>query len=228
MLSTSTVKKRIFISKPMEEVTALAEKCAENNSLLIAASLIDFEAVPFHVDAPFDVLFIGSIRAARFFMEQYPIPENVQIACIGSTTARKINELGIGVSFIGQQASNPIMVGETFRIWLGERRVFFPISTESKRTISSCIPSEQREEKIVYRTFFVPQQFDQMDVYIFTSPSNVESYMQIHSQPRGTIVAWGETTRKALHAVGIEATKTLVNGDLAELIDYLISSHYFL
>lgn len=221
MLPVNSPKKRIFISKPIEELEVLAQKCTETNSSLFATALIDFEAIPFDIDHPFDVIFFASIRAARFFLMAHPIPSETQVACIGNATAQKINALGQGVSFIGTQASNPVVVGETFRTWLGERRVFFPLSSESKRTIPACIPSEQREEKTVYRTRFTPQKIAQMDVYIFTSPSNVESYMRMNTAPVGRIIAWGETTKKALQSFGIRADEVLKNGDVTELIELL-------
>jgi uroporphyrinogen-III synthase len=218
------VKKSIFISKNASELPLLSAFCSSNQLTLTAQSFIEFTALSFNVIESYDVLFFGSIRAAEFFFAQESFPEHCQIACVGAVTAKKINALGFGVSFIGEQAGNPLHVAEMFKIWLGERRVLFPLSTVSKRTIVEQIPTPQRIEVAIYETCALPLKIEKSDCLIFTSPSNVESYLLQNEINGNTLIAWGKTTKNALEAKGFSVDFTLQESNEENLITYLKES----
>lgn len=218
------MKKSIFISKNASELPLLSAFCATNQLSLTAQSFIEFTALPFIIKESYDVLFFGSIRAAEFFFAKESLPAHCQIACVGAVTAKKINALGFGVSFIGEQAGNPLHVAEMFKIWLGERRVLFPLSTVSKRTIVEQIPTAQRIEVAIYETGALPLKIEKSDCLIFTSPSNVESYLLQNEINGNILIAWGTTTRNALEAKGFSVDFTLQEANEENLITYLKES----
>lgn len=218
------MKKSIFISKNASELPLLSAFCATNQLSLTAQSFIEFTALPFIIKESYDVLFFGSIRAAEFFFAKESLPAHCQIACVGAVTAKKINALGFGVSFIGEQAGNPLHVAEMFKIWLGERRVLFPLSTVSKRTIVEQIPTAQRIEVVIYETGALPLKIEKSDYLIFTSPSNVESYLLQNEINGNILIAWGTTTRNALEAKGFSVDFTLQEANEENLITYLKES----
>lgn len=215
------MKKSIFISKNASELPLLSTFCVSHQFTLSAHSLITFNALSFEMDVSYDVVFFSSIRAAEFFLAQEKLPEHCQIACIGAVTAKKINALGFGVSFIGEQAGNPLHVAEMFKIWLGERRVLFPLSTVSKRTIVEQIPTAQCIEVAIYETCALPLKIEKSDYLIFTSPSNVESYLLQNEINGNILIAWGTTTRNALEAKGFSVDFTLQEANEENLITYL-------
>ena len=215
---TKNLNKSIFISKDISEVAILQQFCLANNINLIAHSLIRFEAIPFQVNQTYDVLFISSIRAAEFFLKTEKIKPETVIACIGQTTASKLEDLGIKISFVGEKSGNPI---EVFKKWLGNRTVLIPQSNISKRTIGSLLPSNQCIEPIVYKTVSDCKIIAVCNTYIFTSPSNVVSFLKCNKLPLGKIIAWGETTRKQIEAKGITVSITLQKAEVGELIKLL-------
>ena len=215
------MNKSIFISKDLSEVTLLQQFCLANKINLIGSSLIRFEAVSFEVNQTYDVLFISSIRAAEFFLKTEKIKPETVIACIGQLTARKLEELRLKITFVGEKSGNPIEVAEEFKKWLGNRTVLIPKSNISNRTIGSLLPSSQCIEPIVYKTVSDCKVITDCNTYIFTSPSNVDSFLICNESPLGKIIAWGETTKKHIEAKGITVSNTLQKAEVGELIKLL-------
>ena len=215
------MNKSIFISKDLSEVTILQQFCLANNINLIAHSLIRFEAIPFEVNQTYDVLFISSIRAAEFFLKTEKIKPETIIACIGQITARKLEELGLKITFVGEKSGKPIEVAEEFKKWLGNRTVLIPQSNISKRTIGSHLPSSQCIEPIVYKTLSDCEVIPVCETYVFTSPSNVDSFLTCNEPPQGKVIAWGETTKKCIEEKSITVSNTLQTSGMEELIKLL-------
>ncbi len=218
---TKNLNKSLFISKDISEVALLQEFCLTNNITLIATSLIRFEAVPFHIAQDYDVLFISSIRAAEFFLKTEKIKPETVIACVGRITANKLEALGLKVSFVGEKSGNPIEVADIFKKWLGNRTVLIPQSNISKRTIGSNLPINQCIETIVYKTISNCKEITVCDTYIFTSPSNVESFLKCNKVYEGKIIAWGETTKIHIEEKGMSVSHTLQKSGIEELIKIL-------
>ena len=215
------MNKAIFISKSNNDLELLPKFCSKNDIPLHAESLIRFEGVFFENPEKFDVVFFASIRAAHFFLEQQSLPSSILVACIGQTTARKLQELGLEVSFIGLKSGIPDAVAKQFKEWLGKRTVLVPQSAISKRSISKHLPENQVVERIVYKTVSTCQEIDSCDIYIFTSPSNVQSFLSCNENIDGKFIAWGETTKATLESNGFSVSKTLSVSDEVNLITAL-------
>jgi uroporphyrinogen-III synthase len=215
------LNKAIFISKSNNDLELLPKFCSKNDIPLHAESLIRFEGVYFENLEKFDVVFFASIRAAHFFLEQQSLPSSILVACIGQTTARKLQELGLEVSFIGENSGVPDAVANQFKEWLGNRTVLFPQSSISKRSISKHLPENQVVERVVYKTVSTCQEIDSCGIYIFTSPSNVQSFLSCNKKIDGKIIAWGESTKATLESHGFSVLKTLFVSDEGNLITAL-------
>ena len=213
--------KRLFISKSQSELTILPSFCEAKGISLVAQSLIRFESISFTVTQPYEVIFFGSIRATRYFLERENIKEGTAVACIGETTADRIRALGIHVDFIGEKSGQPDQVADEFIRWVGQRKVLIPCSEQSNRSIAKKLPVEQYEEVQVYRTLDACQSIADCDAYVFTSPSNVISFLTCNSKPEGQVIAWGETTANALQEVGIHVAKTLQHSTETALLAFL-------
>ena len=166
----------LFISKNSDDLSLLPLYCANNNIGLNAQSLIDFKEIPFHRVDSYDVLFVNSIRAFAFFTQSIPSSTTCEIACIGSATADRLRQLGYTTAFVGSQAGNPTLVAKEVKKWVGDRNVLIPCSSRSARTVAKELNPAQVTELIVYETVLLPKTIETADVYIFTSPSNVNSF----------------------------------------------------
>jgi uroporphyrinogen-III synthase len=129
--------------------------------------------------------------------------------------------LNLPVAFVGKKAGNPAEVGEEFKAWLGTRRVLFPVSTVSKESIVKVVDENQSEKVLVYETLPTSIQVEQLDLAIFTSPSNLESFLNAGNTIPSKTIAWGNTTLEAMHSRDIQATSTLETSTELELISVL-------
>jgi uroporphyrinogen-III synthase len=200
------VAKRIFISKNASEIEPYREQLEAKGYEIIAHSFLSFSPVEFELQNEYDVIFFGSPRAVIFFKAGQSISSKARIACVGSKTAEVVQSMGHTVDFVGTKSSEPKLVAEEFKSWLAERsrsqhdaRVLFPISDRSLKTISSVIDDDHKEEVVVYSTEVKGQVIPPCDVYVFSSPSNVEGLFMENALPdECKVIAWGTSTESAL------------------------------
>ena len=212
--------KSIYITRDLDDLFILKQYCSFGQIDLHAQSQITFEEVPFSIEKPFEVVFFSSVRAGRFFLRSYDGPlSSLQFACIGEETAQKFN---IEFAFVGKEAGNPEKVAEKFKNWLGDKRLLIPHSSLSHKTIAETIPSSQCESVCVYNTLLSPQSIPECEVYVFTSPSNLAAFLQKNQVPESAkVIAWGNTTEKALRNSKVQVSKTLIKAQLEELLEVL-------
>jgi uroporphyrinogen-III synthase len=216
------LSKKLFISKPIIEVQELVEFCKENDFELVAHSFLSFKAIPFDFPVETDVVFFGSKRGVEYFIDQQSIPENIEVACVGNGTANYIKSKGYNPSFIGEKSGKIDSVAEDFKTWLGDRKVVFAQAKDSNRSISSVINSSNSTEISVYETIINSAKIVESDIYVFTSPSNVDGFLLENSiSEYSIIIAWGDTTEKHLIKNGIHCYYTLDSSSVDELILYL-------
>lgn len=212
----------IFISRNSTELPLLAEFCEQHAINLLDHSLISFESVLTKYTNTPDVLFFSSIRSAEFYLAQNQISPHTAIATIGYKTAEKLKELGLKINFIGSTAGDPESVAKEFSSWLNGRKVLIPCSDRSNRSIASFLPEDQVEEIVIYRTGFTPVEISLCDMYVFSSPSNVESFLILNKLPENAlVVAWGKTTEKTLNKHGIKPTLVLSTSTEEEIVNFL-------
>ena len=211
--------KRIFISKNEDDLGNFGQFCEENKLTLIAKSLITFEAVDFKLTSEFDCVFFSSIRAATFFLEKNPVLSNkVVFACSGKETAKKLSEIGIACSFIGSESGNPEKVSLDFAKWLEGRKVLFPHSNLSKFSALQYLSKGQFETIQVYQTNSIPSEIPNCAIYVFTSPSNLSSFLTNNEIPKNAeIIAYGQSTKKQLDSLNIACLVVLKNATLYDL-----------
>ncbi len=216
------MSKTIFISKPIEEVQELIEFCKENDFDLVAHSFLSFKAIPFEFPENTEVLFFGSKRGVEYFLNQQEIPKHIQIACVGNGTANYLKSNGFNPSFIGEKSGEIESVSEDFKTWLGDRKVVFAQAKESNRSISSVINTSNSTEISVYETIITSSKIKLSDIYVFTSPSNVDGFLlENRIAENSMIIAWGDTTEKHLIKNGFTVHHKLKNSTISELLEIL-------
>ena len=212
----------LFISKKEDDLKSQLSLFKAKSITVIANSFLQFEGIPFRINSNYQAIFFGSPRAVDFFLKQEKIPENTFIGCIGDVTAQSLLEKGIKVDFVGKSAGNPSAVANQFKEQIGDKRVLFPQSLSSNRSIVSVFPPTQVEEIPIYKTVIIPQTIPDCCVYVFTSPSNVDGFLKGNSFPeKSKIIAWGKTTEKHLTSKGLLVDITLKEASIEELISVL-------
>jgi len=218
------MKNRIFISKNSDDCEPLVHYCNQNKIDLTAQSLIEFEAIPFKIESNFDIVFFSSIRSAKFYFEEAVKKSTIIYACIGETTNSKLKKLGIECEFVGKEAGNPQKTAEEFKNWVKNRIVIFPQSNLSLGTFSSILHENQVINKIVYKTNLIEKKIENCQIYIFTSPSNLNAFLTINEIPDDAkVVVWGKSTENRLLKKGIVADFVLAKSNFTELIEVIKS-----
>jgi uroporphyrinogen-III synthase len=213
--------RRIFISKNASEVVDLDAQLKTKGDALVAHSFLHYAQIEIDPetigpDGSFDVIFFGSPRAVFFYKAQFEIPASIEIACVGAKTAEIIKMINREVAFQGIGSIQE--VADSFKEWCGTKKVLFPISTISLKTISSTFDVTQKIEAEVYETTITGKEITPCDIYVFTSPSNVEGFLKANTIPQNaTTIAWGESTENALRQLNIEVSHVLAHPSLHEL-----------
>jgi uroporphyrinogen-III synthase len=216
------MKTRVFISKNASDCESLVHFCIQNSIELIAQSLIEFEAVPFEIESNYDIAFFSSIRSGQFFFKNELQKSNVVYACIGQTTNSKLKKLGIECEFVGEEAGNPQKIAAEFKSWVKNRTVIFPQSNLSLRTFSSILPENQVINKIVYKTNLIERKIENCQIYIFTSPSNLDAFLIINEIIEDSkVIVWGNSTFEKAKSKGLKVDFVLTKSSLDELIQIL-------
>lgn len=216
----------IFISRDKHQIQHLFNVSLKKNWFILAQSLISFESVPFSIPKNWDVVFFPSSRSAEFFLSACTPSDLLgkKIACAGNETAKSISKYSELIDFIPSKAGNTELVQKEFQQWLGDRKVIYAGSNIAKKSILENLPENQLEFIHVYNTFFSPIKIRKCDVYVFSSPSNVRSFLTMNTLNNDAIViAWGSTTADELVKNNISIYQTLDKISNGELIEVLSS-----
>ncbi len=212
---------KLFISKNVNEIEQLINFAQEKDIELLAHSFLQFEAIPFKIESSYDAIFFGSPRAVDFFLQQEKLDSSVFIGCVGEITAQSLQDKGYTPHFIGKSAGDTSKIGLEFKEVVQDKKVLFPQSSISHRSIASLFPPDQKEEISIYKTVTYPKSIPSCDYYVFTSPSNVDGFLIENQFPLDAkIIAWGKTTCNYLLEKHQKVEHTLINSTVDELIEY--------
>jgi uroporphyrinogen-III synthase len=211
----------IFLSSESNSSLPLVHFCAQNNIRLTRQSLISFQSLDFSVPSNWDVVFFSSPRSFDFFTtKEFVLKANQTIACIGNETKKHIESKGHSVSFVGEEAGKPKEVGVAFQSWLGKRIALFPQSNKSNKSVEKAIPGSQRIPLLVYETCDSSVKVDLCSLYVFTSPSNFNSFLLKNTiSTDSKIIAWGETTDDFIVKYGYKSDYVLKTSGYEELLE---------
>ncbi|MBU2018329.1 MAG: uroporphyrinogen-III synthase [Bacteroidetes bacterium] len=214
---------KLFISKSIEELASLAAFCKSNHWTLNANSLIELQFnAEFKNCSEYDCICFGSKNAVNFYLSKYKIPHGKWIACVGSTTANVLIKAGYNPSFIGNKSGDTQKVAIGLRSFVGEKKCFFPVSDISLGSLHQYFSDSQKQIEVLYHTNFRPLTIEAADIYAFSSPSNVESFLLTNEVPNNaTFIAWGQATAEKMEASNMKPKHILTNSQLPELIDLL-------
>ena len=216
------MKKKVLITKSIEDAGELQHYAIQNQIELIYHSFLSFEQFQISEIPEVDVLFFSSKRAVDFFLKLQIVSSGFQVACIGNATQHYLENRGINVDFAGSNSSRPQEVSKELHRWLNGRTCGLVTAEESQRTIASYLDESLIYYITPYRTVIHPDKLDtSMDVLVFTSPSNVKGFLQKNEIHHQKVVAWGKTTEEFLLKNAIQNVYCLNNATEKEVISYL-------
>lgn len=199
--------------------------CKDHKISLLEIPQIKFAPVDFVVPDPstYTIVFFSSKRSVDSYFNKVNLHPEHQYACIGETTAKELKKYVSRVAFIGKKSGQPEQVAQEFKAFVGEKRVLFPQSQRSNRSMQQQLEENQVIDLITYHTLEAPQRINQqLDCLIFTSPSNLHTFLTVNTlSPKTTIISWGETTTAHLKKENIHPKFTLKDSSFKELADVL-------
>lgn len=222
----SLLNKHIFISKDPSQVLDLQKPIDNAGGILYARAFIRFESSNAETTPYTDIIFFSSPRSVNYYLQHHSINANTRVGCVGKSTAHQLVKFGFEPNFVGADHRSIDEIAEDFKKFAENSSVLFPVSNISLGTIASKIHKEKRTVIEVYRTIFDSITIGSYDVYIFTSPSNVRSFLLKNNVAKDAfVIAWGNSTEQELTQSGIHCKK-LGTPSLECLIEKLESERF--
>ncbi|MDA8714946.1 hydroxymethylbilane synthase [Flavobacteriales bacterium] len=194
----------VYLSHNLPANHFLIRYCSANGMRLIAESQITARVKSVQFPKTTWVFFTSSNSVQAYFDNGGSLDR--KFGAMGAQTAQTA-KLHVTCEFIGD--GMPEVVAESFQSTLGSDLVCFPMSNKSKRSIQKSLPSKQVFDVVAYETIEEPKQVENSDYYLFTSPSNVDSFFKINQLPKDArIIAIGPSTQRRLAELNIQSTSS--------------------
>lgn len=207
----------VFISRDEKRNDFFKRALEASGYSVYCQSLIEIKQVPVKRYVKCDWVFFSSKNAVKHFFDQKLDVEGVKFGAVGKSTAEEIRKYGKRAEFIGS-SDDTRMTGKKFSALVGSRTVLFPQARASMKTIQLQLPRKENVmDLVVYETIkaeTIDYPASGIDVFVFTSPSNVETYFEKNKiSAKQKVVAIGDATANALRKFGIKANKQPVSFD---------------
>ncbi len=201
----------VFISRDFRKNDFFKNCLQENGYKVFAQSLIEIKQIPMRKFVKTDWVFFSSKNAVKHFFEQKPDVEGTKFGAVGKATADEMRKFGKRADFIGS-SDDTKMTGKKFSALVGNKTVLFPQAKASMKSIQLQLPKKENViDVVVYETIKnseIKIRSSEFDVFVFTSPSNVETFFEknkISSEQK--VVAMGDATANALKKYKVKVNK---------------------
>lgn len=218
----------LFISRQIKDDSPLLELDLD----IIAESFISIDILNDLPDLEsVDWIFFSSVNGLKWAIENKLDLEKFKIASVGSSTGKELTNHGIQVNFVGDDGKDVSEISEDFNKAVGENeKALFPISSKSKKTILQNF-SKDYLEVIAYKTESDPIILDlEIDIYVFTSPSNFRSFFEANSVDESKLIlAIGNTTKSEIEKfvnIPIFTPEEKTERSIYEKLKTLIPAHF--
>lgn len=222
--------KRVVISRAIEEDSLLKKHIEAEEGELLGASGIQTQKIilPKKDYSNYDVIFFNSKNAVEHFFEQTPILSNkTKLSAFGPGTEKALKRRGFDVAFSGT-SSDPHEVAQQFLEQNKEKlHILFPKAVASLQSVSGVLSKKHTVEELdVYKTLKAEELvLPEADIYVFTSPSNVDSFAgELHKLNQKKVVAIGPSTAEALTNKNVKPNAIAQTADDLGLLHAIIKS----
>lgn len=198
----------LFITRNLEGESPLLDWATRTGGKVIGQSLLRFAQVDFQVPKDADWWFFYSPRAVEFSATRLallpmPLPK---LAAMGPGTARALltHDYVLRADFAG--TGSPGEVAKAFGQIAAGQKVFFPRARQSRMTVQNLLQDTiVVTDAVCYDNQSVRSpNHVRADIYVFTSPLNVRTYLMAHELPVGArVIAIGPSSAQALASFGV-------------------------
>lgn len=213
---------KIFISKAEDQSASLKEWCEAKGFSLHAESLIETAPIPFTPPPNYEVIFFSSKNAIDYFVDRHGIDPQAQIGAAGPATATLLEQKGFTVDFIPTESGKPNQGAKELSAFVGARSIYFPGARLSAGTYSQPFINGQKIIQDIYDTRQRPVEIPKCDIYVFSSPSNLNSFLSANKlRSEDHLIAWGKTTARSMEQHHLQASHILDHAGFPALLRYL-------
>ncbi|MGY6562399.1 MAG: uroporphyrinogen-III synthase [Luteibaculaceae bacterium] len=199
------MEETVFLSAEAERFPLLISTIKNSGNQIIASPLIEFKPVPFTLEKSYSWVFFPSPRAVHFFFlsAEPNATKLMQWACLGSGTAKSLQEVHQSPNFTGNKADTKENVLDFITHLKPNDTVLVPHGDKSLRSVTQTLNQQWAgavDEVCIYQTNLIANRFSrEFKTLIFTSPSNVDAYFAHNkTSPKTQCLAIGNTTASAL------------------------------
>lgn len=191
-------------------------------------SLIDIKPIAFKAIPKTDWIFFSSKNAVKYFFALQPIIDGIKLAAVSKSTADELRRLNKKADFIGY-STDTRLTGKQFAAVVGSKSVLFPQAKGSLKSIQKQFTKPgQAHDLIVYETIKNNTALDfnmaDMEVLVFTSPSNVDTFFEKHKiEKHQKVIAMGDATAHTLKNHGIKTDAMPASFDDIGLVQAVLS-----
>jgi hydroxymethylbilane synthase len=215
----------IFITRELKADSDFLRILNAHEYQVFGQSLISFKTIPFVEIPKTNWVFFSSTQAVIHFFEQQPeIVPSAKFGVIGKGTEMTLKQYGHRADFIGGQA-DIIETGLRFAHLTNGQSILFPKAKNSLRSIQKQLGENTHlidldvYESIALKNTPVPE----TDLLIFTSPSNVDAFMEGNKVKGQKVFAIGKSTGQKLASYGVMDYNVPHTPDEISLIEAIFS-----
>ncbi|MFT5336475.1 MAG: uroporphyrinogen-III synthase [Sphingobacteriales bacterium] len=201
---------KVLITRKEEPDSVLSLGASVNDFFLIGVPFIETKSRFFKSPAvnPSWVLFTSKNGVKSFFDNGggENLPEGVKWAVSASGTGKTLELYGISPDFCPNYSDTDQMLEEWLSLIQPQEVVWYPCASKTIGKVEHQLKKKVRLFTFpVYTTTAKPKLISgDMDLLIFTSPSNVKSYLQLNEvPPQSALLAMGKSTSVELKRQGL-------------------------
>lgn len=201
-LEISPSSKRLWISRTLKKDSIFKKLLESANFTLFNQSLIEKKIIYLEKFPDCNWVFFNSTFSYDSIANLKGSLYSKKIAAFGKATAEHLKRQKLNIDFIGNGSPNDVakQFAEAIK---NHEIVFFPSSNRSLGTVHKQLLDSNKEVIITYQTKFLEKKIGKHDYLVFTSPTNVLSYLQLNSINDERVISIGPSTTKALKNAGI-------------------------
>ncbi|HSH67656.1 MAG TPA: uroporphyrinogen-III synthase, partial [Bacteroidia bacterium] len=216
----------VLITRDLTDESFFKNVLEGNGYNVKGISFIETNKVAFENVPATDWIFFASANAVRFFFEQAPqLKAKTKFGVIGKSTEEELKKYDHNAAFVGS-INDTKVVGKKFAKTVGDETVLFPQAKGGLRTVQQQFGDpEKLKDLTVYETVKkVNVSLPEVEIAVFTSPSNVESFFEKGKINSGQqVIAMGKSTEKKLKEFGVENCILPVTFDEIGLVQAVFS-----
>ena len=201
-VQSKDIPSSIWISRDLKKDSIFRKVIKKNNHKITDESLIKLDSKNINSLPDCNWIFLNSAFALDSILHLKNDFNMKKIAAFGPATAKHIQKNGLNVDFIG--LGTPQQVAEKFDSIISSKEiVFIPSSNKSLGTVQGILKDSNKKILETYTTILIDKKLKHYDLLVFTSPSNVEAFLNSNKISDQKVISIGPSTTSALKNAGI-------------------------